>query len=253
MFQAPAEAEFQPVSGLQLFENKQRAAVGVGLGHESFLAQRRELVAVDLSADYPVQRPERQVTCFDPGFVTLVLEGGSHFATLDLAVLVVGVPGVQFQRTERTLQVTYFRGEGVMILLHADAYVLLGRRAVIGVVSAVGQPRVTVIPGVRTAHGAAILTPATVTQVALFIIVVTLRCVTAAGLARDFQVVELAGVGIQVQGESAVARFQFAGTAAGGRGAAITQFTGAMNPVDGFGRDAIVEGIDHAADGIAAI
>jgi len=76
---------------------------------------------------------------------------------------------------------------------------------------------------------------------------------TATGITRDFQVIEFASVGIQVQGEGAITGFQFASTAAGGGCAAVAQFARAVNAFDGFGGDAVVEGVDHAADGVAAV
>lgn len=54
----------------------------------------------------------------------------------------------------------------------------------------------------------------------------------------------------QVQGEAAVAGFQLTGAAAGGVGV-VAQLARAMDAFDGFGGDAVVEGIDHAADGAA--
>ena len=75
----------------------------------------------------------------------------------------------------------------------------------------------------------------------------------AAGIAWDFQVVELARIGVQVQGEGAVTGFQLARAAAGGVGAAVAQLARAVDAFDGLGGDAIVEGIDHATDGAAAV
>lgn len=72
-------------------------------------------------------------------------------------------------------------------------------------------------------------------------------------VSRDFQVIELTGAGVQVQSELTVASLEFAGAAARGVGAAVTQLTGTVDAVDGLGRDAIVEGVDHPADGAAAI
>ncbi len=254
VFQAPAEAQLEALGGLHFFEDKQRAGVGIGLRHEGFFTQGREFIATDLGAHHAVERPDRQVSRFHPGFVALVLEGGAGLAAFDFHVLVVGIAGVEFDRGERALQVADFGRKGVVILLHADAHVLLGRGAVVAVVVAVGQPGVTVVPSVGTADCTTVLASVAVAEATvLAFTVVAWRCMAAAGKAGDFQVVEFPRAGVQVQGEGAVAGFQFAGAAAGGVGAAVAQFTSTVNAFDGFGGDAVVEGIDHAADGAAAI
>ena len=56
-----------------------------------------------------------------------------------------------------------------------------------------------------------------------------------------------------MQGESPIAGLQLAGAAAGGVGAAVAQLAGAVDPLDGRVGNAVVEGVDHTADGIAAI
>ena len=56
-----------------------------------------------------------------------------------------------------------------------------------------------------------------------------------------------------MQGEGAITGFQFARAAARGVGAAVAQFTCTVNAVDGGSGDAVVKGIDHAADGVAAV
>jgi len=56
-----------------------------------------------------------------------------------------------------------------------------------------------------------------------------------------------------MQREHAVAGLQFAGAAAGGVRAAVAQLAGTVDAFDSFGGDAVIEGIDHATDGAAAI
>ena len=255
MFQAPAETEFESLGGLQLFKNKQRAGGGIGLRHEGLFAEGRKFVAVDLRANHPVQRADRHMTRFNTRFVAFVLEGGADFAAFDFTVFVVGIAGVQFERAEQALQVADLRGEGVVILLHANAHVVFGRGAVVGVVVTVGDARVAVIPCVGTANRTAVLSATAIAQAAFLLIAVVFafRGVTIAGVTGDFQVIELTGVGVQVQGKRAVTGFQLACAAARGVGAAITQLACTLNAVDGFGGDAVVEGVDHATDGVAAV
>ncbi|MCY1409369.1 hypothetical protein D9M71_247170 [compost metagenome] len=190
---------------------------------------------------------------FDTGFVALVLEGGADFAVCDFAMLVVGVAGIEFQRGERAVQVAQFRSKGVVVLLHAQAYVLFGWRSVVGVVATVGQTRVAILPGIRPTQRTAVLAAVAVAQAMLAVVVVIASGVGALGVTGDAQVVEGARVGIQVQGEPAVAGFQLARAAACCVGAAIAQLAGTLNAVYGLGRDAVIESIDHATDGIAPI
>src|SRR3546814_19872192 len=70
------------------------------------------------------------------------------YTTLFRSVFVIGVAGIEFHRSKRALQVTDLGREGVVLLLHADAHVLFGGRAVVAVGVAVGQPGVTIVPRV---------------------------------------------------------------------------------------------------------
>ncbi len=143
-----------------------------------------------------------------------------------------------------------------MILLHADAHIFFGGGAVVGVVVAVRQSCIAVIPGVGATDRATVLATVTVVQAVLAAVVVGVfsgALTTAVGMAGNAQVVELAGTGVQMQGEGAVAGFQLAGAAAGGVGAAVAQLTGAVNAFDGFGGNAVVEAVDHAANGISTV
>ncbi|MCY1409368.1 hypothetical protein D9M71_247160 [compost metagenome] len=54
MFDPRTQVQHQAFAGLQLLEHEQRKAVGVGIGHEGFLAQGRELAAAELGADHAV-------------------------------------------------------------------------------------------------------------------------------------------------------------------------------------------------------
>ncbi|MNP23480.1 hypothetical protein D3C76_1161920 [compost metagenome] len=135
---------------------------------------------------------------FDTGFVALVLEGGADFAVCDFAMLVVGVAGIEFQRGERAVQVAQFRSKGVVVLLHAQAYVLFGWRSVVGVVATVGQTRVAILPGIRPTQRTAVLAAVAVAQAMLAVVVVIASGVGALGVTGDAQVVEGARVGIQV-------------------------------------------------------
>ena len=76
---------------------------------------------------------------------------------------------------------------------------------------------------------------------------------TAACVAGDFQVIEGPCIRVQVQGETAIAGFEFACAAARCGCAAITQFPGTLNALNGLGGDAIVKGVDHPANRIAAV
>jgi len=140
-----------------------------------------------------------------------------------------------------------------MVLLHVQAHTWLGNRAIVAVVAAVRQAGVTVVPMVGATHGATVLAAVAVFQAVLAAGFVGIAHLGTARVTGDAQVVELAAVGIQVQGEDTVAGFQLASTAAGGIGAAVAQFTGTLDALDGGVRDAIVEGVDHAADGVAAV
>ncbi|MNM70209.1 hypothetical protein D3C81_818340 [compost metagenome] len=253
MLQAPAQAQVQAFGGLPLLEHEQRQAVGVGLRHKGFFAEGGELVAADLGANHPFDRPQRLVPGFDPRLVTLVLEGGMHLAAFNLAVLVVGVAKVDLHRAERTVEVAQFRGEAVMILLHVQAHARFGHRAVVGVIAAVGKAGIAMIPMVGTTQRAAILATVAVLQAVFAARFVGVAHFRAAGVAGNAQVIELAAVGVQVQGEAAVTGLQLAGAAAGGVGTAIAQFARPVNAVDGRGRDAVVEAVDHPADGVAAV
>ena len=253
VLQACAQAQVEAVGGLPLFEHEQRQAVGIGLRHEGFFAQRRELVAGDLGADHAFHRPQRLVPSLDAGLVALVLEGGMHLAAFQLLMLVVGVAGVELERAERAVEVAQFGGKGVVVLFHGQTHAGLGHRTVVGIVAAVGQARVTVFPVVRTADGTTVLAPVAVFQAMLAAGFVGIAHLRTAGVAGDAQIVELAAVGVQVQGEAAIAGFQLARTAAGGVGAPVAQLAGTMNALHRRVGDAVVEGVDHPADGIATV
>ncbi|MNS93656.1 hypothetical protein D3C72_1278410 [compost metagenome] len=106
---------------------------------------------------------------------------------------------------------------------------------------------------VGPAEGAAILTAVTVFQAVAVPRLFTITHLGAAGVAGNAQVIELATVGVQVQGKAAIAGFQFAGAAAGGVGPAIAQLAGTLNTVDGRGGNAVIKAIDHSTNGVAAI
>ncbi|MOA31204.1 hypothetical protein D3C78_1523510 [compost metagenome] len=84
-------------------------------------------------------------------------------------------------------------------------------------------------------------------------VAVDLALATGVGVAGDAQVVELAGAGVQVQGEAAVAGFQRSCCRSGGVSAAVAQFAAAVQAVHCVTGDAVVETVDHTADGIAAV
>ena len=109
------------------------------------------------------------------------------------------------------------------------------------------------LPVIGAANSAAVLATVAVLQAVFAARLGTVADLAAARIARNAQVIELAAVGIQVQSEVAVTGFELTGAAAGGVGAAVAQLTRTVNAVDGGIGDAVVEGVDHAADGIAAI
>ena len=109
------------------------------------------------------------------------------------------------------------------------------------------------LPVVGTADRATVLAAVTVFQAMATARRVGVTDLGALRVAGNTQIIELTAIGVQVQGESAVTGFQFAGTAAGGVGAAVAQFASAVDALDRRVRNAVVEGVDHAADGIAAI
>ncbi|MCY1410036.1 hypothetical protein D9M71_253990 [compost metagenome] len=253
MFHACTQAQVQALGGLPLLEHEQRQAVGIGVRDEGFLTQGGKFVAADLGADHAFHRPERLVAGFDARFITFVLEGGVHLTFFDFTVFVVGVAGIDLERSERAVQVTQLGGECVVVLLHVQTHTGLGHRAVVAVVAAVRQAGITVVPMVGTTRRATVLAAVAVFQAVSAVGLVGIAHFGAAGVAGDTQVVELAAVGIQVQGEGTVAGLQLAGAATGGVGAAVAQFTSTLNALDGRVRNAVVEGVDHAADGVTAI
>lgn len=218
---------------MPLLQHEQRQAVGVGVRDEGFLAQRGEFVAADLGADHAFYRPERLVASFDTCFIALVPEGGVDLAFFDFTMLVVGVAGIDLDRSERAVHVTQLGGEGVMVLLHVQAHTWLGHRAIVTVVAAVRQAGVTVVPMVGATQGATVLAAIAVFQAVLAAGFVGIAHLGTARVTGDAQVVELAAVGIQVQGEGTVAGLQLASAAAGGIGAAVAQFTGTVDALDG--------------------
>ncbi|MNG90257.1 hypothetical protein D3C79_491460 [compost metagenome] len=220
---------------------------------ERFFAQCRELVAADLGADHTLQRPDRLMTGLDARLIALVVERGMHLARFDFAVLVVGVAGIDLDRTERTVQVTQFGGEAIVVLLHVQAHAGFGHGTVVAVVAAVGKAGVAVLPVIGAADCAAVLATVAVFQAVAAPRVIGVAHLRAACVSGDAQVVELAAVGVKVQGKRAVASFQLARAAAGGVGAAVAQFAGTVDAFDGAVGNAVVERVDHAADGVAAI
>ncbi|MNP05433.1 hypothetical protein D3C76_973870 [compost metagenome] len=190
---------------------------------------------------------------FDTCFVALVLEGGVHLAFFDLAVFVICIASIDLDRAERAVQVTQLGGKGVVVLFHVQAHTGFGHRAVIAVVAAVREAGVPVIPVIGTTDCTAVLTAVAVFQAVFAAGLIGVTYLGAAGVAGDAQVVELAAVGIQVQGEGTVARLQLAGAAARGVGATVAQFAGTVDAFDRCIRNAVVEGVDHATDGVAAV
>ncbi len=253
VLQAGAEAEVEAVAELPFLQGEQRGAVGFRVRHEGFLAEGGEAAVGELRADHPVQRAERAVAGLDAAFVAFVLEGGAGLAVLDFLVLVLGIGGVQLQRGERAFEVADLGGEGVAVLLHLQAHVVLGRRAIVAVVAAVGEAGVTVLPVIGATDGAAVLAAVAVLHPMLAGVAVDLPLAAGMGVAGNPDVVELAAGGVHVQGEVAVAGLQCAGAATGGVGAAVAQFAAAVDAVDGFAGDAVVEAVHHPADGIAAV
>ncbi|MNZ89839.1 hypothetical protein D3C78_1087750 [compost metagenome] len=253
MFQATTQAQVEALAGLPLFEHEQRQAIGIALRDEGLLTEGGKLVAADLGTDHAFHRPPGLMPGFDPCFVTLVLEGGVHFAAFHFTMLVIGVADVELQCAEGAIEIAQLGGETVVILLHVQTHAGLGHRAIVRVVAAVGQAGIAVIPMVGTADGTAILAAVAVFQAMLAARLVGVADLGTAGVAWDAQVVELPAVGVQVQGKAAIAGFQLAGAAACGVGTAVAQLASAMNAVDGVGGDAVVEAVDHATNGIATV
>ncbi len=109
------------------------------------------------------------------------------------------------------------------------------------------------LPVIGATDGAAVLAAVAVLHPMLAGVAVDLPLAAGMGVAGNPDVVELAAGGVHVQGEVAVAGLQCAGAATGGVGAAVAQFAAAVDAVDGFAGDAVVEAVHHPADGIAAV
>ncbi|MNZ66823.1 hypothetical protein D3C78_850560 [compost metagenome] len=253
VLQATTETQVQTLAGFPFFEDEQGRAVGFGMWHEGFLAEGGETAVADLRADHALQRAERAMTGFDAALIAVVLERGAGFAALEFLVLVLGVGRIELQRGEGAVQIADFRGEGVAVLMHLQADLILGGRAVVAVIAAIGKPGIAMLPVIAAADGAVVLAAVAVGHAVFAGISIYLPLTGGVGVAGDAQVVEFAGAGIQVQGEAAIAGLQRARGAARGVGAAIAQLAASVQAVHRLAGDAVVEAVDHTADGIAAI
>lgn len=82
---------------MPLLQQEQRKAVGIGMWNESFLTQRRKFVAADLGADHALEGAHRLMAGLDSGLVAFVPEGRVDLTAFDLAVLIVGVAGIDLE------------------------------------------------------------------------------------------------------------------------------------------------------------
>ncbi|MCY1350232.1 hypothetical protein D9M69_364600 [compost metagenome] len=242
-----AEVELEVARGgqRQLFEQEQRGVVGIGARHERFLAQRREAGVPELCADHPRHIADLRVPGLEARVPAAVLEDRAGLAVLDLLVLVVGVAELALDRFEPAAgaagQVARLAFQGEAVLLHLQPHVVLGGCAVVIAVGAVVGADKAIGPGVGAAHRAAFLLRGGAQAV-------------AAGVAGDAQVAGLAREGVGMDRELAVAgldqRAGIAGLVAADGAAGIH---GAADAFDRLLGDAVVDHVDHAADGIAAV
>ncbi|MCY1223588.1 hypothetical protein D9M72_357210 [compost metagenome] len=217
----------------------------------------------ELGADHPGHVANLRVLGFKARIPAAVLEDGAGLAAFDLLVLVVGIAELALDRFEPAGgvagQVSRLAFQRKAVLPHLQPHVVLGGRAVLIAVGAVVGADEAVGPGVGTAHRAAFLLRAGIGQAAIGF---GLACgqriggaqAVAAGVAGDAQVAGFAREGVGVDGELAVAGLdQRAGVArlVAARGGAGIDC--AADAFDRLLRNPVVDHIDHAADGVAAV
>ncbi|MCY1224214.1 hypothetical protein D9M72_363600 [compost metagenome] len=217
----------------------------------------------ELCADHPRHIADLRVPGLEARVPAAVLEDRAGLAVLDLLVLVVGVAELALDRFEPAAgaagQVARLAFQGEAVLLHLQPHVVLGGCAVVIAVGAVVGADKAIGPGVGAAQRAALLLGAGVGQAAVGLAFALGQRLggaqaVAARVAGDAQVAGLAREGVGMDRELAVAgldqRAGIAGLVAADGAAGIH---GAADAFDRLLGDAVVDHVDHAADGVAAV
>ena len=250
----PAAQRELAVADRILLQHEAGVLLGVGAGHEGFFADGREPVVPTLEAEHTAQRAaskrELGLLELEPEVRALVLEGRGHLArAFNFLVLVVGVEPLAADAGDRPRQVAHLTGQRVLVQIHVDRHVFLGHDAVVAAEGVGRGAEVAVVPDERATDGA---------TVALALRVDDRRPQFGAAIDRPFErgnahVVGLAVEAVAVDDEAVAARLDDAGrTTLGGR-PAVAQFGGAGGLGHRSARNAVVDRIDHAADGAAAV
>ena len=240
-----------PAAEIGLLQHEQRLRARARVGHEGLLAQRREAQPVDLQAPDAADRAQRAVVGLQPQLLAAAAEGGADRAVaFDLLVPVAGAGRAEAQAVERPRQAAGLAAQAEAVALHADRHVGLDRHAVVVAVSVHGQPQVCVGRGQPAAHRAAFGARGRIAHARR-------RRQRLAAFdrheARHAQVRAAAAEGIGVPGPGAPAGVEHGrGTALGG-GTTQAPLGARADALLRGTRNAVVQAVDHAAGGVAAV
>ena len=250
---ARAEGQLAPARGQFLVREQRRAARAAGR-QEGLLAQRGELVALELQAPHALQVAEGAVAGLHAQLAAAVLEGGAGLVAFVLGVAVVAVAELAahaFDQPAGVAPQAFQRHAGGA---HADGHVVLGHGAVVAAVAGHRGTKVAAVEEQRTAHRAA---GGAVGRVADAPGGFGRARLVAAQRDRHGGVAGVAREGIDVQRVAVVAALDQRGAAgfavAAGPGGISPAGDAALGARHRLARDAVVDHVDHAALRAAAI
>jgi hypothetical protein len=245
---ARAEAQLAP-RGAVLFIEEERVGARAAVRREGLLAVGGEAVRLAAEADQAFEVADLLVARLDAQVVAHVGEGGAGLGSLELGVPVVGVAHLRVDAADDAARAP-FAFERIAVGLHADGHVVLGHGAVVAAVGAGRGADPALVEEQRAADRAAVRLVGRVADLAGAPGRAGLLAVQVDGHRDVFRV---AVEGIDVQREAVVAAFEHHAAVlflvAGGK----AQVGAAAEAVDGFGRDAVVDHVDHAAHRAAAV
>ena len=255
LFEPHTRAQSGAPGQAQRLQGEQRIAAGLGAGHEGLVAQRREIQPLGLQTRHAAPGAQRQhhrgLGGLQPQLAAAAGEGGADgAAAFHLLVLVAGVAGLQRQRRERPVQAAALTAQLQPVALHADGDVGFDGDAV--VVSVGVQRRAQVAAGIGPggAHsdrlalaGAVGDLPGVGQRLAL----------GDRREARRAQVLALAVGGVEVPVQAVGTALQQSGRGPLAGAAAQPQLGSSAQALQRLARDAVVQCVDHATGGVAAV
>ena len=257
LLQPAADRQHRAPWQRQRLQREQGLVARQRAGHEGLFAQRLKVQPLGLQTQHAVQRAAQRGHChrrlrgLQPQLTAAALESGAHrAAACHLFMLVAGGAGLQRHAGERPAQAAPLTGQLQPFTLHADGDVGLDGDAVVVAQAVHRQAEVAVGIGPRRTHRARAAAARAVDDLAA----------RGLGLAvhhrhkqRRALVVAVAPGGVHMPVQAVGAAFQQHGAGGFTRGAAQPQLGAAADADQRIARDAVVQGVDDATGGVAAV